>query len=170
MRRLWKGDKAAQRRGAKAQSWGDTSHQLTPESAAYKTPKHTQTPDQQILKDSPVNPASHQAESQREQKTSTISSWEHARAEVMFFRSKKDTRNADFISPQRTWHRGEDSHANHREDGARSTKLASIRRRNIAWIFLWYKSEWTHSIQLIKTSAFLNWLEKKDLNLTERNI
>lgn len=59
----------------------------------------------------------------------------------------KDVTNANIMVPQETWHREEDPGANYREDVAPSTKLAGIKLgRNLARMFLWYKSERTNSI------------------------
>lgn len=94
------------------------------------------------------------------------------------------SRNPDFITEisdtdivvlQETWNRGHDPTgcpANYRELIVPSTKLAGIKQgRDSGGMLIWYKSELTHCIKLIKTGAFFIWLEiNKELTLTQKNV
>lgn len=116
-----------------------------------------------------------------EYKSLTISSWniQGLRSTAFGIKSRnpdfiKEIENTDIIVLQETWHRGDGPTGcpvNYRELVVPSTKLTGIKQgRDSGGMLIWYKSELTHSIKLIKTGAFYIWLEiNKELTSTEKN-
>ena len=92
------------------------------------------------------------------------------------------SRNPDFLKEiddvvvlQETWCRGDVSTGcplGYREIIIPSTKLKGIRQgKDSVGMLIWYKSELTHSIKLIKTGPFLIWLKNnKEAILTDKNV
>lgn len=117
-----------------------------------------------------------------DRKSITISSWniQGLRSTAFGLKSRnpdftKEIKNTDIIVLQETWHRGDGPTGcpvNYRELVVPSSKLTGIKQgRDSGGILIWYKSELTHSIKVIKMGTFYIWLEiNKELTSTEKNI